>query len=298
MSAKILVTGASGAIGRIIIHDMVNRGKEVRAGVHSEEQFNLVKMTGVELTRLEYGDFSTIDHALQEIESLFLITPYAREQVEYAKRMIDRALLFGVSHIVYVSIMGAEQEPGTQFGRWHRRIEKYLQSQSVASTILRPNVYMQNFLRFIQPSGGLVYVPLNGAGVSYIDVRDVATVASEVLIAGKEHFGNTYELTGPFPLTMDDVADILSEAVGSHVGYINISEETAKHIMESLGTPGWMAEGILELYAMQRNGINSTISGSVEEITGRKPVPFDQFAYDYADVFKAIVQHEHHTYLS
>ncbi|NLP03908.1 MAG: SDR family oxidoreductase [Fibrobacter sp.] len=298
MAAKILISGATGSVGRVLIRNLVRSGKDVRAGVHKEDKSDLVKMTGVELAKLEYEDFATIDRALQEIETLFLVTPYAREQVEYAKRMIDHASLFGVSHIVYLSIMGADQVPGTQFSRWHRRVEKYLEASSVAFTVLRSNIYMQNFLRFIQPSGGLIYIPMNGAKVSYIDVRDVAAVASEVVLAGKEHFGNTYELTGPFALSMDDVADILTEAVGSHIGYINIPQETARHIMESLGTPGWLVEGMLELYAMQRSGINERVTALVEEITSKKPIPFDQFANDYSNIFKAIVQQEHHTYLS
>ena len=298
MAAKILVSGATGAVGRVLIKDLVRRGHDVRAGVYNQDKTSYIKMTGVEPVSLDYGDFFTIDRSLQGINTLFLITPFAREQVEYSKRMIDRALLFGIQHLVYISIIGAEEVPGTRFSRWHRRIEKYIESSGIPYTILRPNMYMQNFLRFLQPSGGFIYMPLNGGKVSYIDVRDVAGVASEVIVANHDHQGKTYEITGSMALSLDDVASILTSQVGTHISYINISEETARHVMLSLGTPGWMADGMLEIYSAQRLNLHQRVSPVVLELTGNEPVSFEKFAHDYANVFKAIVQHEHHTYLS
>ncbi|NLW31240.1 MAG: SDR family oxidoreductase [Fibrobacter sp.] len=294
MAAKILITGATGAVGRELVRELVQRGKNVRCGIHQHQKSEYIKMTGVEGVSLEYGDFATIDRALQEIETIFLLMPFAREQVEYARRMIDRAALYGVNHVVYVSMLGAQEYPGTSFTRWHYRIEKYLEKSSIPYTILRPNMYMQNFVRYVQPSGSFIYLPLNSARVSYIDVRDVASVAAEIILAQKEHFGNTYELTGPDSLTLDDIADILTSVIGTHIGYINISTETARHIMETLGTPQWMAEGMLELYSLQRAGKQSNVSDITEQITNRKPNNFEQFARDYSTIFKAIIEHEHH----
>ncbi len=297
MAGNILVTGATGLVGTALIKELYKRNrKEVRAAFHTGSVTSMLKTYSSEQIRLEFGDFSTIDRAFQGITSLFLVTPFAREQVEFARRMIDRALLFGVDHIVNLSILGAQQEPGTQFTRWHRRIEKYLENCGVAYTILRPNIYMQNFLRYAQPSGGFIYLPLNNAKVSYIDVADVATVAAEVIIAGKPHYAQTYELTGPQALTVDDVTHIISSAVGSHIGYIPISEETALHIMESLGIPAWKAKGMLELYSMQREGKNEMVSSTTETLCNCKPTSFEEFVYKNVSTFKEIVHHEHQTY--
>jgi uncharacterized protein YbjT (DUF2867 family) len=136
-------------------------------------------------------------------------------------------------------------------------------------------------------------MPLNGAKVSYIDVRDIAAVGAEVLVGGKDFFGKTLELTGPDAITMDDVANALSEEVKSHLGYIPISDDVGRHILESVGTPHWLVEGMLELYAMERERMNSKVTTTVEDIAGKKALAFDRFARDYAETFKAIVQHEH-----
>jgi uncharacterized protein YbjT (DUF2867 family) len=296
MAAKILVTGATGSVGRILVQDLIKRGKDVRAGIHSSGKFDYIKMSGVEPVILEFEDFATIDRALQDIKSLFLITPTAREEVEYARRMVDRARMWGVEHIVRLSMLNAQELPGTQFTRWHREAEKYIENSGIAYTFIRPNAYMQNFLRYVQPSGSFIAVPLDDQKVSYIDVRDIGAVGAEVLIGGKEFYEKTLELTGPDAITMDDVANALSHEIHSHIGYIPISEETARHILESLGISGWMAEGMLELYAMQRDEKNAVITPTVEDLTGVKPVSFDKFARDYMNAFKAIVKHEYHSF--
>lgn len=293
MAAKIFITGATGAVGRALVRALVRRGKEVRAGVHTPEKFEYIRMSGVEMARLEFGDNSTIDKALLDIKSVFLLTPFAREQVEFARRIIDRASQLGVEHVVKLSIMGADDEPGTQFTRWHKQAEKYIEKSGIPYTFLRPNSFMQNFIRYIQPTGNFIYLPLDNAQVSYIDVRNIADIASEILISGKEHFGNSYELTGPEALSGDDVADILTSVTDNHIGFVNIAEETAGHVLESLGTPHWMAEGMLELYRMQRSGRNAIISPVIEEITGKKPKTFEKFADEYSNVFKTIIQQEH-----
>lgn len=297
MAEKILVTGANGNVGRALIKELYNRNKkEIRAAYHSGSNNAQLKTFSSEQIWLDFGDFATIDRALQGVNILFLITPFAREQVEYARRIIDRALLFGVEHIVDLSILGAQLEPGTQFTRWHRRIEKYLENCGVAYTIIRPNVFMQNFLRYAQPSGGFIYLPLNHARVSYIDITDVAAVTAEVIIAGKQHFAATYELTGSEALNLDDVTHIISSVVGSHVGYIPIPEETASHIMESLGIPGWMATGMLELYSMQREGKNEIVNSTVETLCNRKPISFEEFVFNNSVLFKEIIHHEQQTH--
>lgn len=299
MAEKILVSGATGFVGSALVKELHKRNKkEVRAAFHSTAIPSQLKAFSSEQVKLDFGDYASIDKALQGISSLFLIIPRAREQVEFAKRIIDRALLFGVDHIAYLSMLGAQLEPGTQFSRWNRRIEKYLENSGVAYTIIRPNALMQNFLRYAQPSGGFIYLPLDQAKVSYIDVADVAMVASEILITGKAHYGAIYELTGSQALTLDDVTHIISSVVGSHVGYIPISEETAFHIMESLGVPKWMADGMLELYSMQRMGHNAMVNSTVEVICGKKPVSFEEFAFNNMAAFKEIIHHEPQTHIT
>jgi len=298
MAAEILVTGATGTVGRILVRDLALRGTEVRAGVHTPEKFDYIKMSGIEDARLEFGDNATLDRALQDIHTVIIITPFAREQVEFTRRIVDRArTISSIKHIIDLSILGAGDMPGSKFTRWHYEAEKYIEMSGIPYTFLRPNLYMQNFVVYVQPAGNFMYIPLDGARVSYIDVRDVAAVATEIAIQGKEHYGAVYELTGPESLSMDEVAQILTDEIGSHISYIPIPDDTARHVIESTGTPQWMAEGMIELFGMQKMGRYSKVNDFVENILGRKAISFDRFAHDYSTVFKALVQHERQTHL-
>jgi uncharacterized protein YbjT (DUF2867 family) len=150
---------------------------------------------------------------------------------------------------------------------------------------------MQNFLRFMQPSGGFLMHPLNNARVSYVDVRDVAAVTAAIITNGEEYVNKVFEITGPAALSMEHVAESLTRVTGYHIGYIALQEETAFHVMESLGFPVWIAHVLLELFAQQRMGHNERLSDTVTEILGRKPLPFEVFALDHAEHFKCIVEH-------
>lgn len=298
MAAEILVTGATGTVGRVLVRDLVHQGVEVRAGIHTPDKLDYIKMSGVEPARFDFTDNLTIDKALQGISTVVLVIPFAREQVEYTRRIVDRMRLFpDVKQVIKLSMLGADDEPGTKFTRWHREGEKYIEYSGIPFTFVRANSFMQNFMKYVQPSGNFIYMPLDNCKVSYIDVRDVAMVLAEITINRNQHLGKIYEITGPESLTMDTIAEILTRVTSNHIGYINISEETSRHAFESIGTPSWLVEGMLELYAMQRTNRCAIVTSDVEDITSSKGITFDRFAHDFSTIFRALVQLEHHTYL-
>ncbi|HEX2959018.1 MAG TPA: NmrA family NAD(P)-binding protein [Chitinispirillaceae bacterium] len=294
MKPYILITGASGRVGQYLVQNIAMKGAGVRAGIRPGE-VHRIRFSDVEIAEFDFEDLGAIDRALDGIKILFLITPIAREQVEYARRTIDSAVCYGVELIITISIMGSDLEPGTQITRWHRRIERYLENCGVAYTILRPNMYMQNFLRFMQPSGGFLFLPLNDAMVSYVDVRDIAAVAAAIISNEEKFINQVYEITGPAALSIEHVAENITRVSGHHVGYIPLQEETAFHVMESLGFPVWIVKVLLELYAQQRMGYNERVSNAVTEILGRKPLPFEVFALDHSELFKCIIEHTQYT---
>jgi uncharacterized protein YbjT (DUF2867 family) len=290
MKPYVLITGASGRVGQYLIKNMAMKGVGVRAGIRAAEAHKITT-SDVEISEFNFEDMSTIDRSLDGIKILFLVTPIAREQVEYARRTIDRAISLGVEHIINISIMGSDLEPGTQVTRWHRRVERYLENCGITYTILRPNMYMQNFLRFMQPSGGFLFLPLNSAKVSYVDARDIAAVAAAIITNGSKYGNKVFEITGPAALSMEHVAECITRVTGHHVGYISLQEETAFHVMESMGFPVWIANVLLELFEQQRMGYNERLTETVTEILGRKPLPFEVFALDHAELFKCIIEH-------
>ncbi|KMQ50936.1 hypothetical protein CHISP_2078 [Chitinispirillum alkaliphilum] len=297
MATKILITGATGPLGRKIVQYLTHMGQTVRAGVHNSSKTEYVKSPDVQIAHLDYRNFTTIDRALEGIKTLFLLTPIAREQVEYTRRMVDRARLWGVSHIVKLSMMGVDEVPGIQFTRLHKQSELYIRESDIPYTFIRPNAFMQNFLSYFQPAGSFIYLPMNGTMVSYIDLRDVARFCAEVLMHVEEFEGNIFELTGPESLSAEQVTEIMTKIVNHHINYINVSQDTAEHILESTGKPQWLAEGFVEYCMLQRTGRFSEVNTVYEEVLSKKPHTFEKFAHDYSTILKLLIQQEHHTFL-
>jgi uncharacterized protein YbjT (DUF2867 family) len=99
------------------------------------------------------------------------------------------------------------------------------------------------------------------------------------------HAGKAYALSGPRPLAYTEVAAILSEALGKSVQYVAVPDDAAHAAMVSEGAPEIYADYLIELYRYYRAGHAAEVSSAVKDVTGRDPIPFEQFAREYATAF-------------
>src|SRR5438132_13458638 len=169
-------------------------------------------------------------------------------QVEVTKAFVDAAKRGGVRHIVKLSAIGADASPPYTFGQWHRANEQHIRESGLAFTFLRPNSFMQNFITYFPPRNGALYLPWGNGTASFVDTRDIASVAAEVLTSDG-HKRKIYTLTGPRALGIADVARILSEAAGRELKYVDVPEDAARDGMLQAGLPQWQVEPIMELHA-------------------------------------------------
>lgn len=291
MPSRTLVTGATGTVGSFIVRELSKRGEPTRAAVHTESKASRIAEANVELFEMDFADKASIDAALKGIEKVYLLTPFSPGQVEMAGFFIDRAVEAGVRYIVRQSAAGADTEAITLF-RGHRMAEVRIEESGIPYTHLRPNSFMQNFVTFFADSirtSGKIYIPLKTAAVSYIDARDIASVAA-TLLAGdikEERLNRAYALTGPEAISMDGVAASISRASGRPVQYADISPADARSGMKSAGLPDWAIESMMELYEFQREGRAQQVTGAVEEISGHSPLSFEDFARDNAAAFRS-----------
>ena len=194
-----------------------------------------------------------------------------------------------INHIVKLSVMGADAEPGITGGRLHRQAEEMIENSGISFTFLRPNFFMQNFVNFLSKmiiEQGSFYLPAGDGKVSFVDIRDIAAVAVQALTNNNSHSGKAYTITGPEAISYEDAARILSEQVNKKISYVNVSEEQTREGMKSMGMDEWFVDSMMELYEITRMGYASQVSSAVEEVTGRKPISFSQFARDYAGSFR------------
>ncbi len=294
MTARILITGATGMVGKEVLRKFAAVGVAVRAAVHKSDHFSTEFHASrtIEPVSFDFTDQQMIDNALKDVDMVLMITPSVSDLSEYVRIFLHRAKHSHISHIVKISNFGTGMAPMIKLSGWHHEAELLLQESGINHTIVRVNSLMQYFFSCMQPMGGLLDLPLGRGAVSFIDARDVAVALLEIFTCSLKHSNKVYNLTGPQMVSLFKATSIISEVIGQHVEYVDISEETARHVMESTGMPAWRIDLYLELYAFYRAGLASNVTDHYQHITGAAPKTLADFAKDHEKTLRAIVEHE------
>ncbi len=281
MAEKILVTGATGKVGSELVRLLAARGVEVKAGTRRVELAEGLFEGSVEMVELDYDVTGTWDGAVQWADRVFLVPPpFDPRGDERVIPFVDWAVQSGSDHLVLLSAMGIEARE-----RLHlRRIEQRIERTGVNWTLLRPNIYMQNFARGFVARGireeGTFQLPVGDAPVSFVDSRDVAAVAA-VVLTGEDHFGRSHTLTGPEALDHHRVAAVISEATGRAIRYEPITENAMQEMLARAGWPRARADTFAGLLAAIREGRRSDVTPDIAEILGRPARSFEAFAEEH-----------------
>src|SRR6266568_3087982 len=286
MAKTVLVTGATGTVGRDVAKLLSKKGAAVRAGVRDQAKARKQFDADIALATFDFEDAASFPGALKDVEKVFLLPPLVPNQVEVTNAFVDAAKPAGVRHIVKLSAIGADASPPYTFGKWHAENEQHIRESGLAFTFLRPNSFMQNFITYFPPRNGAIYLPWGNGTASFVDTRNIASVAAEVLTSDG-HEEKIYTLTGPAAPGIADVARILSEAVGREFKYVDVPEGAARDGMLQAGVPEWQVEGIMELHAINKQNRWSAVTSDIEKVTGNPPTDFAQFARDHAEKFRA-----------
>jgi uncharacterized protein YbjT (DUF2867 family) len=293
MAETILVTGATGTLGSEVVRQLSNSTDvNIKAAARSVEKIKNLEGDKVKAVPIDYNKPESLKEALKNVDKLFLLTPDVPTAHELASNLVNEAKKAGVKYIVKQSVMGADEDADVGTMRLHRRAEKTIEESGMPYTFLRPNEFMQNFINFHGHSiknNNVFYIPAQEAKVSIVDVRDIAAVAVEALTDNNGnviHKNKAHLITGPEAISYYQAADILTTETGKKIDYVSISDEDARGGMKEMNMNDWLINTILELYNYYRKGNASYVSSAVEEVTGRKPITFAQFAKDYAETFR------------
>src|SRR5881396_1212804 len=243
MEKTVLVTGATGTVGRDVANLLSKKGAAVRAGVRDQAKARKQFGADIALATFDFEDDASFPGALKGVEKVFLLPLLMPNQVEVTNAFVDAAKRAGVRHIVKLSAIGADASPPYTFGKWHAENEQHIRESGLAFTFLRPNSFMQNFITYFPPRKGAIYLPWGTGTASFVDTRNIASVAAEVLTSDG-HEEKIYTLTGPAALGIADVARILSEAVGREFKYVDVPEDAARDGMLQASVPNWQVEAL------------------------------------------------------
>jgi uncharacterized protein YbjT (DUF2867 family) len=283
----ILVTGASGGAGGVVLKEVAKTSQPFRVMYRSREDAARVP-AGIPAVIADFADKPSLRRALEGVDRVYLVCSPVRELVELESNMVDACRETGVRHVVLNSALGAG-DYSKSFPSWHCKVEERLKASGLEYTILRPNSFMQNILTYYTPSiraQGAFYAAMGNARTSFIDVRDIAAVAAKTLTS-LEHAGKTFELNGPEALTYAEVAEKISRASGRRIQYVNIPVEQQKRSMLDQHMPEWQVTALLDLQAYYTGGKGGEVDEVLANLLGRTPTTMDQFLAEFADSFAA-----------
>ncbi len=284
----LVVTGPSGNVGHelsAMLSDLLPAGRWRAASRHPAPLSRRLG-DGVEVCQFDFHDRSTWTATLADIEALFLLFPLPSNRVarEAVIPFLSAAQRSGCRHVVYVSVFGADRARFIP----HYRVEAALRASSMSYTILRCSFFMQNLHRAIATHGtdiverGELFIPAGNGATSFIDARDAAEVAARALIDTAAHQDRVYHLTGPAALTMTEVAEALTGAVGVPVIYTRPGLLRFAARLRRRGV-GWDTIAFMSaVYTLTRLGRNQPITGEVQQLLGRPPRTLEEFLRDCA----------------
>ena len=288
MREKVLVTGATGKVSSDVVRRLRSRGVDVKAGTRQPTEGRRRFGDDVEVVELDYEQTDTWDGAVEWADRVFLVPPpFDPNADEMLEPFVEWAVASKVRHIVVLSAMAITQYDDMALNR----VERALLDSEVRHTILRPNLFMQNFgaegelqgmWRALHRTRGAVEVPAGEARVSFVDARDVAEVAAEALTGQEEHWERIHTLTGPEPLSFREALDRITEAGGGAIRYRPVEEAHFADVLRGLHWPKDRTEAVLSLFQSVREGRREEVVPDLQELLDHPPGTFDAYAREVA----------------
>ncbi|ACA95385.1 MULTISPECIES: SDR family oxidoreductase [Burkholderia cepacia complex] len=266
----ILVTGATGRIGRQLVRQLVDRGADVRVLVRDPAKADFP--AAVTVAQGDMLDVDALRAAFSGVRTLFLLNGVAGDEFTQALIALNLAREAGIERVVYLSVLHADRFVNVPHFAVKFGAERMIEQMGFSATILRPAYFMDNdaTVKDVIVGHGVYPMPIGGKGIAMIDARDIAEVAALELIRRHDAPATlpveTLNLVGPDTLTGPQLASIWSDTLGRPVAYggddpTPFEDNFAKFI------PKWMA---YEMRLMAERFVSDGMvpeAGDVERLT-------------------------------
>jgi uncharacterized protein YbjT (DUF2867 family) len=283
----ILVTGATGNVGRQVVEHLVKRGADVRALVRDPSKADFPADVVVQ------GDFLDIDTlrtAMSGVSTLFLLNAVVPDEFTQALVALNVARSAGIERIVYLSVIHADVYVNVPHFAGKFGVERMIEQMDFKATILRPAYFIQNdmMVKDVITGYGTYTMPIGAKGLAMIDVRDIAEIAALELLRREQTAEplpiSRINLVGPQTLTGADIAAIWSDVLARPINYGGDNIEGFEQNLKRFA-PAWMA------YDMRLMGERFLTDGMLPEagdvdrltaLLGRPLRPYRDFALEVA----------------
>lgn len=280
----IVVTGATGNVGRPLVRALAASGEKVTAVSRRVSEGDVPE--GVQTLAADLTDPEGLRPAFDGADALFLHDGGASAETLTPRNILDLAMSAGVRRVILLSSQGVGTRPKSQsHGVLMRSLEDAVRQSGLNWTILRPGGFNSNMYAWADSirTRRTVIAPFGDVGIPTIDPTDIADVAAATL-REDGHAGQIYELTGPAITTPRQRADAIGDALGEPVRFIEQTREEA-HAQMLQFMPAWAVDTTLAVLG-EPTPAEQQISPAVQQVLGRTPRTFADWIQDHISAFR------------
>lgn len=284
MAQKLLVTGASGKLGQLVLDALLARGiaaGDIIATTRDPSKLSAYSAKGIDVRAADFNDPELTRKAFAGADRLALISTDALDDKGTRQKQqtaaVAAAKSAGVKHIVYTSLPDAETSK-VIFAPDHLNTEKAIKASGLTHTLLRNTWYQENMFMNLPHvlKSGHWYTSAGAGKIAHVARADCAEAIAAVLASGSTE-NSTYTLTGPELRTTDEVAALASEVTGKPIQVVHLSDEQLAGGMKAAGVPDFLVPTLVSFDAAAHEGNLAALTNDVETLTGRKPKAFRSF---------------------
>lgn len=273
----IVVTGATGHLGRLVVTGLLERGipaDSVVAAVRSPEKAADLAELGVRVRRADYDRPETLKEAFAGASKVLLISSSeVGRRMPQHQAVIDAATSAGVGLLAYTGALGGPKAD-FQLAAEHRATEQAILDSGLPHTFLRNGWYNENYSGNLAPvlAGGAVVASSGDGRIASAARLDYAEAAAAVL-AGEGHENRAYELSGDTAWNMAEYATLVADLSGKQIAFRDLPPEEYKGILVGAGTPEPFADILVDVDAAISRGLLATTTGDLSRLIGRPTTP-------------------------
>ena len=274
----IVITGASGHLGRLAVESLLQRGvpaEGIVAAGRTAAKLDGLAARGVRTVAIDYADPASLAAAFAGAESVLLVSgSEVGQRVQQNANVIDAAVAAGVQHLVYTSAPKADSSP-LILAPEHKATEELLRASGVTFTILRNGWYTENYVGTVTDAAasGVIAASVGDGRVASASRADYAEAAAAVLAAPTGHENAVYELSGDVAWSFAELAEAASELLGRPVGYEALTPDAHLAVLTAAGLDDGTAGFVVALDGNIRDGLLAETSGDLARLIARPTTP-------------------------
>ncbi|TGL32623.1 SDR family oxidoreductase [Leptospira koniambonensis] len=270
ISETVLVTGASGHLGKIVLEELLKKGhNKIIATTRKPESLENFAKRGVTIRKASFDDPASLVTAFQGADRILIIsTDNIGNRIPEHSAAVDAAVKVGAKRILYTSLTKADEIPVT-FAFEHEGTEEKIKQSGLAYTILRNNLYSDYLIPKLQHAvaSGSIYGSGGEGSCAYVSRTDCAKAAAAALLS-QESGNKILEISGPKAWTYAELAKFTSELTGVSVSYVDLPAEELSKVLVGAGVPKPMADALASFDVSIREGYVKDVNTSLKDLIG------------------------------